>query len=383
MDSDPLKSTAPKRTSTSVPPASKPDTWKDTLGLLRDALPTPLVSHEAFARLEALGRWLPTSMNSLSCLELRLQEGASRVDFIVGIKPKGRSILAGLHPQVRLPEQLLDAPEWRRIQTFARHWHEPSTLLHQEVETFWLEFDLDRAPAEPPRPFVFVCTRDQDLPRNEEQRRRNVARYRDILHASLPLLMEEGAALSPQLVQQMEVCIDSLPPSTQLYGICTTMTQRAGAVRFTLKNVPADRLLPYLAEVGWPGPQDQFRSLLERLLALGIDRFMLNIDMGPTLLPTLGLECSFTGRRQPAAEPLWANLFDELVGRGMCSALKRELLLSWPGSHCVERELGQAILESTFDKRLGHIKFALRDGAPLEAKCYLGLHCSKEILRPR
>jgi hypothetical protein len=360
----------------------RPGNWKDTLGALRDALPLPLFGPEAFARLEAVGACLPNALEADGAFEIRLPEGDSRVDFIVRLRQEARTKLAGLHPEVHLPAQLLEVPEWRRIQAFARQWNDPASPLHQGVDTFWLEFDLDKPPVSPPRPFTFACFRDLELPCGEQARREHAARYRSLLHALFPLLLEEGVPLSEEMLRCVDACIDALPSNAQLYCVAAMPVWRTSAVRLGIKNVPPERLLPYLEEVRWPGSAAQLQSQLDWLLPLRVNRFFLNLDMAPGMLPRLGLECSFTGRRQPAEEPQWAALFDQLVARGLCSATKRDLVLAWPGRQISTRQHGSQLLETTFQKRLGHIKLTLSDKAQPEAKCYIGVHRSSDSLLP-
>ncbi|NVJ06287.1 hypothetical protein HUW63_13705 [Myxococcus sp. AM001] len=362
---------------------SRPGTWKETLAAFDDDYPPALFAPESRARLRELGEWLPAALEGDGGFEVRLLDGAPRVDFILGIKHDGQALLAGRHPHAELPAPLFAAPEWRRIRDFAKGWAAPGGLLDREVDAFWLEFDLDAPVASPPLPIVFLCTRDQPVAVNEALHRQKSDTYRATLHAGLPLLRGDDAPLTPELQREMDVCIEALPAGAHLYAACVMMSRRSKNLRFTLKNVPPERMVSYLEAVAWPGDFQQLRDCLAWLLPLGVNRFMLNLDLAPRLLPTLGLECSFQGRAQPAEEPRWQLLLDELVKRGLCAPSRRDALLAWPGRTQVSLPDGSAVRESVFDKRLAHVKLGLT-GAPLiEAKAYLATHRTSERLRSR
>ncbi|AEI68655.1 hypothetical protein [Corallococcus macrosporus] len=376
---------AADRTDNFLPGAlpARSGTWKETLAAFDKDYPPALFAPEARERLLALGEWLPAALEGDGGFEVRLLEGTPRVDFILGIKHDGQALLAGEHPHASLPAPLFDAPEWRRIRDFARGWSEPDGLLDREVDAFWLEFDLDAPVASPPLPIVFLCTRDQPVAVSEALHRQKSETYRATLHAGLPLLRGDDAPLTPELQREMDVCINALPPGAHLYAACVMMSRRSKNLRFTLKNVPPERIVSYLEAVAWPGDFQQLRDTLAWVLPLGVNRFMLNLDLSPRLLPTLGLECSFQGRAQPAEEPRWQLLLDALVTRGLCAPARRDALLAWPGRTQIQLPAGSAVRESVFDKRLAHVKLGLT-GAPLiEAKAYLATHRTSETLRAR
>ena len=106
--------------------------------------------------------------------------------------------------------------------------------------------------------------------------------------------------------------------------------------------------------------------------------------MGDTVQPKIGLECYFAGNRQPRSEPRWVTFLDALVRDGLCTARKRDALLTFPGYidenaqgvrwpsalRQASQLLGGRSL-STFVRTLHHVKLVYRPGEPLEAKAYL------------
>ncbi|NMO14640.1 hypothetical protein HPC49_14935 [Pyxidicoccus fallax] len=370
---------ATARKARSVQDAFRPGTWSDTLAALHALVPPTLLSTEAMERVRDIARWLPSELTHGFGLECRLAEVAPRADvfFWLNSDSYGPYILAGEDPKVSMPEALRHEPLWRSIFDFSRQWTDPGSLLHQGVDSFWLEFDVGDAPAEPPVPVIFFCHEERPIPEDTAGARACRQRHQDIATAALHTLSDGG--LSPETLHNVRACIEALPPGSQPFALGVLRSRRLDTVRFCAKDIPAEGMLDYLASVGWSGPRAELQELLG-WLAGHVDRFVLDFDVGAHVLPTVGLECSFHGRRQPSAEPRWAVLLEELVRRGLCQHDKRDALLAWPGqSPCVEHLEG-AVRESRFDRRLSHLKLSLKP--ELEAKGYFGAWRYLEMSRP-
>jgi hypothetical protein len=344
-------------------------TWGDTLDALEGMVPPALVSPEAMATIRSIARWLPAALTDGFGIECRLAEHAPRADvfFWINSDSRGRDILAGEEPRSELREELLREPLWRSIREFSRQWADPGSPLYQGVDSFWLEFDVGAQPPALPLPVLFFCPEEVPVPEEPTGARQARKRHQALSTEALRAL--GGGTLSGETLRNVGACIEALPPGSQPFAIGVMRSRRMDTVRFCAKDIPAQGLLAYLTAVGWKGPRAELEALLD-WLARHVDRFVLDFDVGGEVLPSVGLECSFQGRKQPAAEPRWATLLEELVRRGLCLSEKRDALLAWPGlSSCVEQGGGE-VRDSRFDRRLSHLKLSLKP--ELEAKGYLG-----------
>jgi len=340
-----------------------------------------LISPSAFSDMSSVARELPSTLayNTFG-FESRLGEELPRADFLVlATRSCGRDSLAGLHPTSTLPARLMADPVWRRVRDFAAHWAEPSSPLYHAVDNVWLEFDIDGPVSDVPVPSVFfgLLTNVQRDATNDP----DVDGHPATTETALRLL--SGGEPPLRMLETLSYCFRALSPDEQVFQVGLMLSRGAGTVRLCIRLHSVERIVEYLAGVGWPGDEAGLRGLLDPL-AHSVDRVLLDIDVGETVGAKVGLECYFDGNRQPGREPRWGAFLDSLVLQDLCTADKREALLAYPGyfdqnapsvpwpaalrrtSHL----LGGRSL-STFVRSLHHVKIVYRPGRPLEAKAYL------------
>jgi hypothetical protein len=155
------------------------------------------------------------------------------------------------------------------------------------------------------------------------------------------------------------------------------------AVRLCIRDITPVQVPAYLSHLGWPGDADHLAELV-MALSCWVDRIDLDLDVGATILPKIGLECYFNHQAQPRVEPRWQAFLDFLVEQSLCHSDKREGLLAYPGyiRESANRALWPPHLltassflgdryESVFFKGLHHIKIVYQPENKLEAKAYL------------
>lgn len=339
-----------------------------------------LVSPEALSHIQTLARMLPPLSEAL--LECRLGANTSTVDFSVlaTASDGSRDILAGFNSHITLPDIILTNPVWNCIRNFCLHWHEPNSLLSENVALIWLEFDVDGQLPEVPVPSFFFrlkhfrsdhcSTRASDITDAQQQ----------TTETALSLLF--GGSISPQIKQNLAICLDSLPVGAQFLYIGAMLSRQLEAVRVNVIGISEEKLLAYLTKIGWKYSVSELKEIIQ-ILSGFVDTIVLNFDVGNILFPKIGIECEFL-KKNPRIEPRWQLFLDYLVERGLCTPEKRDALLNWPGySHEKSHpELWPSNLSkvssflgargsSVFFRRLNHIKIVYQPGRSLEAKGYL------------
>jgi hypothetical protein len=319
--------------------------------------------------------------------ECRLAEMAPRADFSVLAKASyGRDSLAGLHPTSTLPARLMTEPIWRRVGDFAVRWADPSSPLYRAVDNVWLEFDVDGAPPVIPIPSVFFGLRSS----GQEGSARGVAYELNvdgyITTAEKAIRLLSGSKLPSLVLETLSDCFRALSSVEHVFQVGLMLSRGAEAVRLCIKLHSVERIVEYLAKVGWPGDEADLRGILEPMARL-VDHVYLDIDVGETVHPKIGLECHFDGNKQPTIEPRWGIFLDSLARDGLCMADKRDALLAYPGYvdenaegppwPAALRRASQLLCGrslSMFIRSIHYAKIVYQPGEPLEAKAYLAGH---------
>ena len=366
---------------------SKTSSFEEYLRPVAASVPPELISPSAFSDIDSVARVLPGTFGCNTFgFECRLAEELPRADFLVlATASRGRDSLANLHPTSPLPARLLIHPIWKRVKDFAVHWADPSSPLYRAVDNVWLEFDVDGRAPDLPLPSVFFAPRptgQEDI--GESAYEANLDAYEMVVAEVIQLLT--GKELGPQVLKMLSGCLRSLSSDVQVFQIGVMLSRAAEATRLCLRLSSPEHAVEYLRRVGWQGSEAGLRSILEPLSGL-VDYFCLNVDVGESVHPKIGLECYFNGRKQPKREPRWGSFLDSLVLGGLCTHAKRDALLAYPGYvdenaegipwpaalRRVSHLLGGRSL-STFVRSLHHVKIVYQPGEGLEAKAYLAVN---------
>jgi hypothetical protein len=207
--------------------------------------------------------------------------------------------------------------------------------------------------------------------------------YRATAEKAIGLL--SGSELAPRKLQMLSDCFRALSSVEHVLQVGLMLSRGAEAVRLCIKLRSVERIVEYLAKVGWPGSEADVLGVLEPIASL-VDYVCLDIDVGETVYRKIGLECYFGGNKQPRTEPRWSLFLDSLVRDGLCTADKRDALLAYPGyvdenaegipwPRALRRasQLFGGRSLSTFIRSLHHVKLVYQPGERLEAKAYLAV----------
>lgn len=355
---------------------------EDYLRVVAPYISHQLISPESLAHIATIARFLPANVTSFLIFECRLGESQPRADFLLSVAASeiGREILAGRNSAVDLPETLLTNPVWNRIRTFCSNWADPTSMLYEQTHSIWLEFDVVGLPAKVPIPSIFLGPKyiEPNLS-NSTKFERITNPYQWVTETALRTLFSKPIPLSFE--QKLFDCFDLLPTGACIFHIGAMLARQVDTVRVCITDIPPDKLLDYLSHLGWTGSISKLEAFILELSSW-VDRVDLDLDVGDTILPKIGLECYFN--LQPQFEPRWQLFLNRLVENGLCIPAKRDAILAYPGyfHERTNRELwpknllrasnllGQRV-SSIFIRQLNHIKFVYQPDSPIEAKAYL------------
>jgi hypothetical protein len=342
----------------------------DFLRLAEPHLSSQLISSEGMEHLEKLARMMPRVC--ASGFECRLGDTAPLADFGVRFLPGdgSRAVLAGREEAgFQLPEVLRSHPVWQRLRRFGERWDTPGTLLHEEIEDIFLEFDVAGPPPEVPIPSFFI---DFEKP---------ARRRLETMEEALGLLW--GEPISPAVRERVVACLEALPEGAHVFAVGAMFSRRFDGVRLCFHGMRPEAIPGYLARVGWPGEPAALAALISQVIDRS-ERMALCLDVSASVLPRVGVECQMVESMEAGTEQ-WTLLLDRLVERGLCLQAKRDALLAWLG-HIHSRANPELFPEellaqgralgpeavAAFLRRISHIKLVHTPGQPPEAKAYLG-----------
>jgi hypothetical protein len=210
--------------------------------------------------------------------------------------------------------------------------------------------------------------------------------YADAAHRRLEALEESlallwGEPLAPAVRERVVACLEALPPGARVSAVGAMFSRRFDGVRLCFHGLGRDTLPDYLSRIGWPGERAEVEALLAGV-ADRVERLVLCLDVGASVLPKVGVECHQAESLQEPDATRWSLLLERLVEQGLCLPARREALLGWlgntharslPGNLRARCEAMGAQARPVFLRRINHIKLVHQPGQRTEAKAYFVL----------
>jgi hypothetical protein len=281
-------------------------------------LPSALVPDARRDKCRRVAASLPSATLSYY-LECRL-DADEQVDFLVLTRHRGAGRL--------FREALGDAHTlgaWQRTLALFDAWGTSRDTTLGRVPFFWLEYDLDeRFQESAPLASPGLCLEPDYLSRFKGQVVVNRERAWELSEEGLRRLLNDGerARLAPILRR----CVQSLPESAAPIHVSAMLAR--DPLRLKLyAALPKAQLTSYLRQIGWSGQYDAVEQLLTTSYA-PIDRTVfIDLAIGETLEPSLGVAFSqFHQAEMAGFAPTW-----DWVPMPGADDAKRHAAFSWPG----------------------------------------------------
>ena len=338
--------------------------FRQSLALIEPDLGAPLFPTGSSALLHEVAAWLTADVRI--GLECRLDDSIAPVDLsqMIDVRDGGAGRLHELAVVRERKAEPGAQPIWRRIQRIAS----AAASGEASVDSIWLEYDVGAGLGASTVPSVFANLAGRGPFESST------------LLELLQLLGAEDAhgTLGENLARAAE---GAAAFGGRLHGIAGVMLARKNQSRVMILGLPSQAAVDYLLSIGWRG---DVREVAEVLEALGADAATVNLslELTPALEARVGLELALD---HPPVDPgRRGRVLDVLVSRGLCTAPKRDALLSWAAqltpANAPNRWPESLLLESlfrapdefgVFQRTLHHVKVAA-GGGRVVAKAYLG-----------
>jgi len=337
-----------------------------------------LVSHQNFNEIVSIAHYFPGNLTSFLGFECRLGDTESRADWAFAISGIGgdREVLVNLMRDKNFPRQFFQKPEWKHITDFAKDWTNPTSILRNKIQCFWLEFDMPESNPDVPVPSVFFGPEKNPdgIPSND------ISQYNWLTNNALPLL--RGQHLPQLMEDRLLDCFKLLPKNASIQFIGVMLSRKTNGVRLYIKRLHPMQIVSYLNSIGWSDESGEFSSLVTDLENL-VDRFVIGFDVNTDGIGSkVGIECSFSTNRFQD-ETRWNDFLDYLVDKGICLPEKRDALLEYSGIESADNISGgvmkpltsasknlEELVASVVVRYISHIKILYQAGQRLEAKAY-------------
>jgi hypothetical protein len=260
---------------------------------------------------------------------------AAPADFGVRLGPaeEGRRALSPLLAAVRSSDA-----RWDALERFAKAW-ETRLEARRAATCVFLEFD-DRADGRIPVPSVFAAIASG-------------ASWEPVLD-----LVAGGPAGAETRVRLAE-SVRALPRGARLLQV-GAMVGRPGCARRLFVAVPKRRVRSYLECVGYPGDVEPVLELHESH-AGWCGSVLLQLDVGDTIAPRLGIEFDAQAPTPALRHAEWTELLGRFVVSGLCAPERAAELLAWSRPARADR----------LRRDISHLKLVYDGTAPVEAKAYV------------
>jgi hypothetical protein len=341
--------------------------FTEIVELMLSTLPPALVDSQNAARLRTMAAFLlPTLWGGF---EFRLGKDQPDVDLWQIFMAEDRGPLLGYigdHFSDAAPEE---QARWTNMRKMLQYWCDHDTELKDIVHSMALEpryMSPDAAVPEIPLGIWF-----SEKPVAVEK-----------LHSTIVTMLHSivGEGEIPALMQTLRHYMPNLETGVSLRAIGLFFKPEVGRAYIYLRNFNAESLIPYLQEVGWPGPYDEIQKLASWLSSYN-EKLDVHFNIGPSLIPRMGIKVFPNGY---GYSPHMNALLDDLVIRGLCDPEKRDALkkqpalltpmksrFNWPDHLIMESLTRPNPEQGSFYSFLSNIKLVYVPGKPLEAKAYI------------
>lgn len=335
-------------------------TFRDHFSAIAPGLSPALLAPGNFHAVEELCSMFPFDTATNFGFETRLGNPEATCDFCLLVKKtnEGPAILAGKSEIARLSPVLLNNPFWQRISELFVAWTDSSSLLHEQIELFWFEFDRMGSSYNLVPNIFFKITG------NKEPGETRWGSMLEVLNEIYRILF--GIKFPDVLGRNLQQCIEALPQFAGIYMVGFMVPRKTEAVRLIVSGLRENSLFDYLKDIRWPGETGIVQKMITRYAAK-FDYTELNLHIGETVLPFLGTEMYLRDLSQPRWDPRWKEILDFLEAENLLLRGKREGLTGYSSKKTVTYLCPVHYLNG-----INHLKLLYKPGMPLECKGYFG-----------
>jgi hypothetical protein len=352
--------------------------FQEFAAIIYPSLNEKIANADGMAGIERISRILPhVPVITESGFECHLSKENSTADMSVAFSKSNRNMIIDSFES--LPCLSDNSRSWKRVYELICKWNNEDSLLYENIENIWLEFDIDSESSNIPEPSVFFSPHPTYLKSSEATS--NFFRYQWIIEEVLESLID--AKISDDTRESLCKCFDLLPKGGNIFqvGVMLPRLAESKAIRLCIQGIEISSIINYLNSIGWHDSSGELAVIINQL-SFFVDSVAINISIENGIYPKIGIECYI--EKQPKNSSKWSHLFDFMLSRNLCTEDKVAGLLEWPGyleeKYCTQawpENLSTAAMfvypkfRSAATRSISHIKIVYQPMMPLQAKAYL------------
>jgi hypothetical protein len=323
----------------------------------------PFAPPSAKARLDALSKKF-AGIGSNFIFEFELEQSNPGIDFSLCVQKREMNALIEYWQKEGVAKQFQENETWHRIIYLCLEWNRTGSILDTGISNIWFEFDYDQMSEDLPEPCIFITP--GNLNSRNEVRRGDITRFvPDWLIEPVLDILAPWLVTKP-LINRIKNCINALPPTGNIFQTGILLSRKSDSLRLCT-TMPVEEYPTYLRKIEWPG---SFEYLDPALAIFGqyTDVIFLDIDVGPDVLPKVGMECCH--RQKGEITPRLINFFDLLIELQLCTQNHRNEIIDWLNRNNKKDTFWG---KNSLQRGLSHIKVVLEEDNTASAKVYLSL----------
>ncbi|MDI1480335.1 hypothetical protein [Polyangium sp. y55x31] len=344
----------------------------DIVELIAPRIPSACVGSAVISHVGELSAQLPDVFSSYY-LECRLSAEQEQVDFLACMSmPRDERHRRKMYAASERPPG--DTPAWRFAWDVMHRWASPDHDWPSRIPCLWLEFDhMNTRSTAWPSPSIWVGVDpgypNAHIPSASWDPRNAYEVFLDFIMPAVPPAVE--GLLSGHGRRAMAACFQRLPPGGRIIHASLMLAREPVAIKI-YGAIPRAHLEGYLKDLAWPGPLELLKQVERTFYTpeTADDTVYFDLALHHSLLPYAAIAFSQLQLGEPArSAPGRDALLGLLEEHGLCTAEKREALLTWPGSARESRPSTsvQARIARWFDA-----KITIHSEQGVGAKGYLG-----------
>lgn len=351
---------------------------KDFFPVINPFISDQIISQSSLNEISDISKFLPgIPVIDSAGFECRLSEEQQHTDILVAFTKKSRhSLISSFN---FLPELATNSILWKRVDTLMKKWVDKDSIIYENLDNMWLEFDVGKKNNDYPEPSLFFAPSPVNIGSCDSSS--NFVMYEWMLDEVLnPLL---GGGISVETREKISQCFDLLPATGEVFQVGAMLPRAAEckAVRLCIKGIDVFDIVPYLESIGWVDPTEDLKETLQELSNF-VDSFAFNISIENVIHPKIGIECYV--HQEPNFMSKWSALLKFMCEKNICAQNKMLSILDWPGyleeKSCPDLwpsnfSQGSAFvypeLRSAAARAINHVKVVYQPMTTLQAKIYL------------